>query len=355
MRSPLFALFVVCVAVCRGQVPAPTSTYSLHAHKEPRVGFSLVPTITLPQSVVVMAPNDDFLALIPQPDTEWVLKRVSGWQTHSPQEETLKLGKDSSQTPDRYTHADLTVREDGRYVVVRITSEEGAVQSAGRDWTSVAFVIDLATFTIASRHTTGEPSIAGGQWSFGKDGLLVSTGLANRTTAKAPGLITVTDTYEASTFELPGLASVDTCRYDSMLALKSSGNGWQQLPREKPAQGCAGILKTAGVATVDDLPGGPKTLNRVGNLLKFPCRITDVSKTEKYALYDCATSHPTAWDTQRLTARSFTVVSIREGKPVSSVPLPLKQPFAGVLGRVEGREYLLLLRDGVMLETYRLP
>jgi hypothetical protein len=204
LRLPLLALFVAPVVVCRGQAPPPTSTYFLHAQKEPRNGFSLVPTITLPQSVVVMTPNDDFLALIPQPDTEWVLKRVTGWHTHSPQEQTLKLGQDSFQTPDRYTHADLTVREDGRYVVVRITSQKGGIRPAGRDWMSVVFVIDLTTYTTASRHNTGEPSIAGGQWAFGKDGLLVSIGLASRTTAKTPGSTTVTEAYEASTFELPG-------------------------------------------------------------------------------------------------------------------------------------------------------
>jgi hypothetical protein len=302
-----------------------------------------------------MTPDDDLLALIPQPHTEWVLKRVTGWQTHSPQEQTLELGKDSSQTPDSYTHADLTVREDGRYVVVRITSQKGGVRPAGRDWTSVVFVIDLTTYTIASRHNTGEPSIAGGQWNFGKDGLLVSIGLASRTTAKTPGLTAVTDAYEASTFELPGLASVDTCRYDSTLILKNSGLGWEKQPRENPAQGCAEILKTAGVATVDDLPGIPKTLSRVGKLLNFPCAITDVSKSQKYALYDCETSHPTWFDTQKLTARSVTVVSIPEDKPVSSIPLPLKQPVVGILGAAEGREYLLLLRDGVMLESYPLP
>lgn len=321
VRLPLFALFVAIVAVCRGQVPPPTSRYFLHAQKEPRNGFSLVPTVTLPQTVVVMTPDDDLLALIPQPDTEWVLKRVSGWQTRSPQEQTLKLGKDSFQTPDRYTHADLTVRGDGRYVVVRITSQEGDVQAAVRDWTSVVFVIDLTTYMIASRQNTSEPSIAGGQWNFGKDGLLVSTGLANRATAKAPGLTTVTDTYEASTFELPGLASVDTCRYDSTLILKNSGNGWEQQPREKPTQGCAEILKTAGVATVDDLPGIPKTLSRVGKHLNFPCAIADVSKSQKYALYGCVTSHPTWLDTQKLTARSVTVVSIPDDKPVFSMRL----------------------------------
>ena len=175
-----------------------------------------------------------------------MLKRVTGWQTHSPQEQTLRLGQDSSQTPDRYTHADLTVREDGRYVVVRITSQKSGVGPAGRDWTSVVFVIDLTTYTIASRHNTGEPSIAGGQWNFGKDGLLASVGLASRTTAKTPGLTTVTDAYEASTFELPGLASVDTCRYDSTFVLKNGGFGWEKQPREKPTQGCAEILKTAG-------------------------------------------------------------------------------------------------------------
>jgi hypothetical protein len=35
--------------------------------------------------------------------------------------------------------------------------------------------------------------------------------------------------------------------------------------------------------------------------------------------------------------------------------LPLKQPVVVMLGTAEGREYLLLLRDGVVLESYRLP
>jgi hypothetical protein len=116
-----------------------------------------------------------------------------------------------------------------------------------------------------------------------------------------------------------------------------------------------GNSQNGRVATVDDLPGIPKTLSRVGKLLNFPCAITDVSKSQKYALFDCETSHLTWFDTQKLTARSVTVVSIPDDKPVSSIPLPLKQPVVGILCAAEGREYLLLLRDGIILESYLLP
>jgi hypothetical protein len=154
---------------------------------------------------------------------------------------------------------------------------------------------------------------------------------------------------------LPDLKPTSSCHCNVVREFRDGSNGWENQTDKDANADCAAILEAADISSVDTLPGADHTRDRVAKLLKFGCWITDVSKDEKFALYICTTSHASAWDTVKIDFRACVVLSVADGKTVVSIPLPFRQPIAAALARADGQEYLLLLRDGIKLETYRLP
>ena len=54
--------------------------------------------------------------------------------------------------------------------------------------------------------------------------------------------------------------------------------------------------------------------------------------------------------------RNLTVLSVPAGKSVLTIPLPHNLvPYPATLANANSHTWLLLLRDGIKLETYKLP
>jgi hypothetical protein len=172
-----FLIISICFcARCHAQGPAPASTYTLHARKEPSE-WSLGEIPTPPSTVLATTPAGALLILIPQPERKWVLKELKGWSTQTPQEQSLAVGSDAPRDGDVWMTGDLIVTRDGRYALVRITSRRRSSDATSFEVQASATVVDLHAFSIVYTRTTTEPLIAGAQWSLTKDNLLISNAL----------------------------------------------------------------------------------------------------------------------------------------------------------------------------------
>lgn len=359
MRARLLRLLAIpcLVGVCLAQSPEPSNTYTLHAQKERRAGFSLVPSVALPSTILMGTPDNALLILIPQTEGEWVLKRLSGWETTHPQEQTLTIKGDPSSSTGVSVDNEMLLDHRGAYLLLRIDSRLGAIDSGNRIREAVVIVVDLRSFAIISRRITSDPLFASSQWRFSRDGQLISKGIAKRLSTKTESTTTVTDSYNAAALTLPDLVPTISCLYDQVIELRADSSGWTKPIVKNASDGCAALLRSAGVSSLENLPGGdldkPKDLSK---LVASDCLIQSTNHAETLAVLECRTGH-SYMDGEIVTTRSrvITVISIPDGKRVFSLPLPHNwKPIPGLVAYANGQNYLILLRDGVKLEFYPL-
>lgn len=295
-----------------------------------------------------MTPDNTLLALIPQDRGKWSLNRVAAWDTKSPREQSLSFDGDSSGDSDKWIVADLIVNPDGNYVVARVTSRQGAISPTGRNWEAVVVVVDISTFKIVLKRDTTDPLIAGSQWDFNKDAALIAKGLIRRMPADVNNI--VTDTYESAVLSLPNLAPSLICNFNLEFKLGEMGQAVSE-----GGDNCTLLLKKTNATSLVNLPGHDSALDRVFGLTVPGCLFAAVTTTTK-ALYECTIGHAPwyDWDSFVVTSRSLAVVSTTDGQRVLTLAVPVKQPIAAAFGAAKGQSYLLLLRDGIKLEAYRL-
>jgi hypothetical protein len=87
------------------------------------------------------------------------------------------------------------------------------------------------------------------------------------------------------------------------------------------------------------------------------CRISDKSADSVYMLYACRTAYVDFDGMLDITtSRKLTVLKIPGGQPALEVPLPHNsRPYPALLANAVGHTWLLLLREGINLEIYRVP
>jgi hypothetical protein len=351
-RLSFLVTFAFFAPVCFGQTPAPTSTYTLHAQKEPH-RWCLVECVADPSTVITLVPDNALLILLPQPGGKWVLKRLMDWGTQSPQETTLSFAGDGSRDKNEWIRGDLTVNPDGSYLIVRIISHYAIHNEPASK--AIVILVDLRSFSIVLRRATTDPLLASSEVHFNSNDLLIAKGIVkvNRAVVGSHSSSIDTETYAAGVLTLPDLQPTPSCRYDALRELRFGSGGWNwTTPEYKDANAdCAAVLEAAGASSVEDLPGGDHRLEPIAKLLNFDCQITDMSREEKLALYYCSKA---LLDGSIPTSRAFRVISVADRKTVVSIPLPFTQPVAALLAENSIQNYLLLLRDGIRLETYRL-
>lgn len=124
-------------------------------------------------------------------------------------------------------------------------------------------------------------------------------------------------------------------------------------------------MKLAKAPDLNGLYRSDPTITRVSKQLDFhppgfsntwdnSCRILDVGKEEKFALYECAIGHQTWHDTVKTTTLSYAVLSVPQAKQVGSLSVPPEKPVAAILSAVAGQDYLLVLQNGIQLSVYSL-
>ena len=341
-------------SVCYGQSPPPAFTYTLHAQKEPNP-WSLVEIPLPPSTALATTPAGALLVLIPQPERKWVLKGLTDWYAQSPKEQSLAIGGSRvGRDEDVWISGDLTVTRDGKYAVVRITTRRRSSKPQVLDAEASIAVVDLNTFSAVTTRTTTDPLIAGAQWSLTRENLLVSKALTKRVRIKEQSASAVTDSYQAAILDLPDLKVSDTCSYSKVLEIHD-GSGWRAEDEKSANLKCAGILKVAKVATANELPGENSVVQFAKEHHSPPsCNIAEVSDDGRFALYDCSEGHQ-AWDTVITTWRSLSVLSTASSASVLSITLKPKQPTMATLVKAESHDYLVVVRDGIRVEAYRIP
>ena len=332
----------------------PTFTHTLHAQKQPR-GWSWVESPTLPATTLAATPSGALLVLIPQPERKWVLKQLSDWGTPVPEEQTIAIGEAAGRAEVAWYTGDLTVTRDGNYALIRIASfrrKSDPDPYARGDAEAEIILVDLHAFSVIYRRTTADPLITRGQWCLAKDGLLISKVVTKQSRVKTQKQVTFTDSYQAAALNFPDLKPSASCHYTKLL--KSESSKWTTEEEKTALADCANVLHSAGVASLDELPGTllpeAKTVNAPPN-----CGVTSVSGDGRFALCNCGEGHPTAWDTFKTTSRSVVVLSTENSATVLSIALKVKVAVAATLAESGGHEYLLLLQDGITLRVYRLP
>lgn len=357
-RIPFYLRFLLLSILvssgCFGQSLPPTLTYTLHAQKEPHP-WSLG-EIPLPPSTVLTATADGaLLILMPQPERKWLLKEITGWYTQTPKEQSLAILSSSVRRDvDVWITGDLNVTRDGRYALVRITTRRRSSKLNVPDTEASITIVDLHIFAAVNSRVTTDPLIAGAQWFLTGDDVLISNALTKRTRANERSTSPVTDSFQAAILELPELKASNTCNYTKVLEFHG-GSGWETKEEKTANLKCAGLLKAAKVATVNNLPG-EKSVATFAREIHVPmsCNITDVSDDRRFALYDCSEGHQ-AWDTEITTSRLLLVLSMESSTSALSVSLKPEQPTVATLATAESKPYLIVLREGIKLEVYRVP
>ncbi len=116
------------------------------------------------------------------------------------------------------------------------------------------------------------------------------------------------------------------------------------------------LIAAANVRTAENLPGGQFPSLRYADLGR-PCQFAAEDPSGKFGLYGCRTGNGYLDDMIVTTkTRDLTVLSLADGKKVLTVPLPHNtRPVPALLGNADDHTWLLVLRNGVELSTYKIP
>jgi hypothetical protein len=342
--------------ICTGQSATPVFTHTLHAHKERRNGFTLAPVLTLPSTAFVLAPDNSLVLLIPQEDGEWVLKRVTDWSTSGPREQTLPITGEKVGDQQVSVTADLAINPDATDAIVRLTYREvpsGSVKPASPR--AFIFLVDLRRFSIIAKRLTSDPLLAASQWRFSANGVLLANLFLSAVPAHLPDRPVSTSTYQAATLSFPDLSTIHSCDYNASITCDTADSCRWEIGKQASFD-CDDLLRNTGISSIRDVIDADDATRRTTKLAGRDCRISALSSDKRLALFECRTGHSYLDGEIYITkSRTSSVRTVPEGKPILTVALPHFHEIPGVLAAMNGTEYLLLLKDGIKLEGYRLP
>ena len=367
MRSCQFWVLAAAVfaTACLGQEPAPAFRYNLQGTAR-----------DVDREITALTPDNDLLVLVSLQDDQWILKRVTGWDTNAPHQDTLAL---DGRIPGETGHADeenLTINPTGDILVVRfcfhhINWSELSGSTGGPGPDAVVVLIDLHRFTVISRRATTDPILAAAYWHFNQQGELIAIGLEKSGYQPGQSLQSQRDagTYAAEVLKVPDLEPRAACTFAKLSRL--SQESWPEFnQRMKKADGeCAAVLEAGSASTLKDLEsrGFESQRFRIARRVNADaaaradlkddrrydpeqhCLFIDVSQGDRFANYHCEFSG--LW---KDFYNAIEVFSVADGKRVLLLHLPLNKPVSSMLATSHGQDFLLLLREGTTLEAYRL-
>ena len=332
-----------------GEALKPTFTYTLHASSQRRGAYTPRPATNAHSDELDLLPDHSLLELIPQGHQKWVLKRLLDWDKPKPREESLWIETGRGEDEDVRFDAKLLINPMATYAFAVIQSENGNTEVIDTHPQVVVAVVDLRTFHITKRFVTTEDLFLG-SWRFVPNGKLLLRRqhwqrYRDRNTPSDPQELR----WEFTIFKLPSFDRVAGCRY------QDAGKTGIQDADER----CAPALEAAQIPTVAwfDAPDAPSSESAVRDKLgTIPdCIFGGASPDGRYGYYDCSTSKLTMWDTIKVTSRRMFVLETQTRRPVLDMRLPTSPDFAFALVESSGQNYLILLREAVKFQAYRLP
>ena len=344
---PLFLTALIASAGF-GQAPKPVLTYTLHANSQRHGAYTAKPATNAHSDELDLLPDNSLLELIPQGNQKWVLKRLFDWDKPKPREESLWIETGRSEESDVRFTAELLISPAATYAFAVIQSANGNTRVIDTHPQVVVSVVDLRTFQLTKRLVTTE-DLFQGSWRFAPSGKLLLRrehvhGYWDRNTPIDPQELR----WEFTVLELPSLNRIAGCQY------QDGKSGIQDANKR-----CADVLAAANIPTVawfdaPDAPTGESSVrDRLGTIPE--CRFGGASPDGRYGYYDCSTSKLTMWDTIRTTSRRILVLETENRQPVIDMPLPTSPDIAFALVEIRGQNYLILLREAVKFQAYRLP
>ena len=342
--------------VSAAQTPKPAFVYTLHALKERRTGFTVAPTLTLPSTIFMLSPDNSLLVLLPQEDGVWVLKRLTDWDTATPHEQTLSIAGKKVGDEQISVTTDVAVNPSGTSLIVRLTYRHVAFGSKNPPAPEAVIVlVDLGQFNLISRRVTSDPLLATSQWRFAGDTSVVAKHFLSASAEQVPSPHSTGSNYEAATLGFPDLTPRASCRYDEATTCDTTGSCEQEISKTANLD-CEKFLQTAGIQSLSSIlaTGGkhPRMHLPTGN-----CSVSATTASNDLTFLECRTGRGYLDGEIYITkSRTATVLASPEEKPILTIPLPHNfHEIPGVLAASDGVKYLLLLRDGIKLEGYRLP
>ncbi len=154
VRYHMLLLLALVSTGLQAQTTIPLTTYTLHADKLPANYRFWPDELNAPAIQTALAPDHAFLVLLPQAHGQWLLKRITSWDTANPTEQTLSfLGV----LPDRHhtVTPQLMIDAQGKHVIACINVIENlrwnAPMTSSMHIHAILLSIDLSNFTVVSR------------------------------------------------------------------------------------------------------------------------------------------------------------------------------------------------------------
>jgi len=352
--------------------PVPTNSFMLQTQGLSRLPsmkwWSMKLVMTPPVTVIAAtADRSGLFALIPQEDRRWQLQRLTGWGTGSPRVQSLEFDGDDHDSRFDYVRAGMTPSPDGRYLLVRIFVLDT------NQWKrrAVVVMVDLETFRVVWRRVSDDPLVANSHWRFIDAHTLIAVGGPPPTHIGKPvvRLMISQDIlrmnpaspgeHEAGVLSLPNLDVSAGCMYSVREADTAAATNTPDRYLEAQGDGCAGLLKIAGVASLARLPGLREIRNLVGHTFGQGCEFEDGDDSIGIALFNCRKGGP-----RKEADDNFGMDEEEErvAKPVLSgvkillcVPLKRWEDYSSALVSANGQNYLLLRRDKLKIEMFQVP
>lgn len=142
----------------------------------------------------------------------------------------------------------------------------------------------------------------------------------------------------------------------STIELRNGGNGWTTPVVTNISNGCAAVVAEANVRSVEELPGSqPRNPERLNFALG--CQTASLDEQKGLALVECRSgkSHADGMFVST-SSHQMDVLSLTSKKAVFSVPLSHGwHGLSGILANSGEQEYVILVKEGINIEVYRLP
>jgi hypothetical protein len=239
---------------------------------------------------------------------------------------------------------------------VRLTYREvafGSVKPASPR--AFIFLIDLRRFDMMAKRQSSDALSAASQWRFTGNGALVANLFLSAVPAHLPDRPVSTSTYEAALLSFPDLNAAHSCEYNASMSCDTAGACKWEIGKQAHSD-CDDMVRNTGISSTSDLLDADDATRRATKLAGRDCRLSALSPERGLALFECRTGHGYLDGEIYITkSRTSTVRTVPEGKPILTVALPHFHEIPGVLAASNGSEYLMLLKDGIKLEGYRLP
>ena len=311
------------------QLPVPVATYKLH------VGDALKDDFRSPFQWA-LAPDNSILISFGKSNDNWVVQRITGWETQAPKEQTVTF---PFHRPSRYhLFGEPIVGSSGDYVVVYPGAHKKIDASGSVKWEEEIAAIDLRTFQVASL-IQRESEFEGDYLFFDNNGNLILSGAS------------------VTALSLPELKPIAVCNLWSASAPGPSATATSE-QGDPAGNSCSILLSLAHVSTMMELKGNHPANQRWGPAAGGPeCSREARSKEGNLELDRCGTTHFADSDGVFNTTfwHALRVYSLPDRRTVFSLPLHISEGNAtGLFAQKDGHNYLVV-RRGLTLLTYLLP